>query len=52
MTRAQREAEKAVVRARRRAKRARSGDKLVALIRLRDAVTSALALTPRRGVNA
>jgi len=47
-----RRAEREVVRARKRAKRARSGDKVLALIRLRDAVTAALSLAPRRGVSA
>jgi len=46
------EAEREVRRARKRAKRGRHGDKVLALIRLRDAVTAALALTPRNGVRA
>ncbi len=52
MTNPQREAEKAVVAARRRKKRASRGDKILALMRLRDCVTAALALTPRAGVKA
>jgi len=47
-----RRAERAVVSARKRKKRARHGDKLLALIRLKDCVTAALALTPRAGVRA
>lgn len=47
-----RRAERAVVAARKRKKRARHGDKMLALIRLRDAVTAALSLTPRGGVKA
>ncbi|WP_299109702.1 hypothetical protein [uncultured Bradyrhizobium sp.] len=47
-----RRAERDVVKARKRAKRARPGDKMLALIRLRDAVTAALSLTPRGGVRA
>lgn len=45
-------AEAEVRRARKRKKRARHGDKMLALIRLRDAVTAALSLTPRGGVRA
>jgi hypothetical protein len=46
------EAEREVRRARKRAKRGRHGDKMLALIRLRDAVTAALSLAPRPGVKA
>ena len=45
-------AEREVRRARKRKKRARHGDKILALIRLKDAVTAALSLTPRGGVKA
>jgi len=45
-------AECEVRRARKRKKRARHGDKVLALIRLKDAVTAALSLTPKNGVRA